>query len=111
MSCDKFEALIVSSSFERLLKEMQEFFTSIMSVLAETMSDGEAMTVEGDAPEVVMVVEEVAPNIASVKVLAEVPKSLRLPRLRPMPTKEGSKMKKYKQKVTPPVRMSPRKHL
>lgn len=70
-----------------------------MSVPIETVSVGEAMEIEGTALE-----------IASVEVPAEVPKSLRSPRLRPTLIKEGPKMKKYNKKLTQSVRASPRKH-
>lgn len=99
MNHEYFEALIVSSTFEKLPKETQELLSSIMSVLAETVSAGEAMAVEGAALE-----------ITSVEVPTEVPKSPRSPRPRPMPNKEGPKTKKDKHKPTPLVRASPRKH-
>jgi len=110
MNRENFEALIESLTFERLLKEMQGFLTSIMSSLAETVSAREAMATEGATSEVAMVTEEVAPKIASFKPSTKVPKSSRSLRPTPTPTKEGLKTKKYKQKVTPSVHTSPRKH-
>jgi len=62
----------------------------------ETVSAGEAMPAEGTAMEVVMAAEGVAPEVESIEVSAEVPKSRRTPRLRPTPTKEGKKSKKDK---------------
>lgn len=51
-----------------------------------------------------------SPKVISVEVPADVLKSLRLPGLRPMQTREGPKMKKDKQKATQLVHESPRKH-
>lgn len=110
MNHEKFEALIASSMFERLPKEIQEFFPSIMSVPTKTVNAGEVMTTEGAAPEVAMETKGVSPEIASFEVPVEVPKSLRSPRLRPTLTKEGPKMKKDKEKVTLQVRALPKKH-
>ena len=54
------------------------------------------MTVEGTAPEVAMVTEGAALEVANVEVPKKVPKSLRSPRLRPTLTKEGPKTKRDK---------------
>ena len=77
-----------------------------MSMPAEAMSV-EVVTVEGAVPEVVSEAEGVAPEVSEV--LSEVPKSPRMPRPKPTPTKESVKDKKGKQVVTP-VRMSPRRN-
>ena len=77
----------------------QNFINIIMSAPAKTTGTGGFVTSKGAAPEV-----------ASVEVLAEVPKSPRSPRLRPTSTTEGPKTKKYKQRVAQLVRESPRKH-
>lgn len=78
---------MASSVFDTLPKETQELLNSLMSTPVETTSAGESMAFEGDAPEV-----------RSVEVPVDVPKSLRSPRPRPTSTRDGSNTKKDKQK-------------
>ena len=99
MNLDYFEALVVILVFERLPKEIQELLTGIMLAPVEAASVGEEMATEGATPKVV-----------SVEVTAEVPKSQRFPKPKPIPPKEGPKMKKDKQKATQLVHESPMKH-
>jgi len=56
----------------------------------------EAMTADEIVPEVAMVAEGGAPEVAPTKVPAYVPKSPRTPRPKPTPTQEGTKPKKDK---------------
>lgn len=65
------------------------------------------VTAKGAMPKVVMGAEGIAPEVAEV--LAKVPKSPRMPRPKPTPTKESAKDKKDKQ-VAIPVRMLPRRN-
>jgi len=69
------------------------------------------MAAKGDAPKIKMEVEGAAPDIESIKVLAKVPKSLKMPRSRPTPTQVGPKSNIDKQKVPQLVCASPRRHL
>jgi len=110
MYCEYFEALIESSTFKKLPKEIQEFLSSIMSLPAETSIGGEALAIEGIAQKVAMVAEGATLKIASIEVPIEVPKSLSLPRPWPSLTKEGQKIKNDKHKVPHPMRTSPKKY-
>jgi len=57
-----------------------------------------------------MAYEGAAPEVVSVEMPAEVPKSQKSARLRPMPTREGRKTKKDKQNMMQLVHKSLRKH-
>jgi len=110
MNPDIFEALIASSMFEKFPMETQELVSSIMLMPAKTVSAGEEMEIEGTSPEVVMAAKGASPEVETIKVLKEVRKSLRTPRPRPTPTKEGPKSKKDTHEAQQPVKASPKKH-
>lgn len=91
MNHEHFKVMIASSVFETLPKETQEFLQNIMSMPTEAI-DTEA---EVSVTEIDMEAKEVAPEV--VEVLTEVPKSPRMSRPKPTPTKETMKDKKEKQ--------------
>lgn len=62
------EALIASLVLERFPKEMQDLLSNIMLAPVETVSEQEAMEVEGTTPEVVMEAEGANPEVETVKV-------------------------------------------
>jgi len=95
MNRENFEFLIASLVFEMLPKETQEFFHSIMSMPAKSMS-AEAVTTEGAVLEVAITAKGASSEVAPVEVPAKVPKSPTTPWPRPTPTQEGPKPKKDK---------------
>ena len=105
MICTFFEEFLDYPVFDQFPKSDRNFIPDFISG-SEAM-DAEVVTTEGPMSEVVMEVEGATLDIT--KVLAEVPKSPRMPRPKPTLTKESAKDKKGKQALIP-VHVSPRRN-
>lgn len=101
----------MSSTFEKFPKETQDLLNSIMLRSTETVNVGEVMAVEGVVLWVPMAVKGVAPEVVTMEVPTEVPKSPWSPRSRPNLLRRVHRKKKGKQSLTPQlVCTSPRKN-